>query len=280
MKVPEGGMPRARCQGPPEPHPALMPLSATASVASTAAMPHSPNRMHPLRWVPKDARSLLDVGCNAGDLLADLRLMMPWLDLAGVDVNARVLEVTRERLPDVAIHEAGAEALPFVDGRFDVATCIEVLEHVPAALRRPALAEIRRVLAPGGLLLLRVPHAGRTAWLDSNNLRFRFPRLFRRLLGSGMRDAGYEGARRDVVWHHHFSVPELLELAGPHWTLERVERGGLILYPLADILAWPFYRMKRIDNAGFRLLQRAADFDLGVDYGAASFDVLLLLRKR
>lgn len=255
-------------------------MTTAAAAAPTAALPYTPNRMHPLHWVPKDARSLLDVGCNGGDLLADVRLMMPRLELAGVDVNAQALVVARERLPDVEIHQAGAESLPFADGRFDVVTCIEVLEHVPSELRRGALAEIHRVLAPGGLLLLRVPHAGSTDWLDSNNLRFRFPKLYRRVLRRGMRDAGYEGGTEDVVWHHHFSVPELLELAGPGWSVERMERGGLILYPMADILAWPFYRMRRIDNAAFRALQRVADFDLGVNYGAASFDVLLLLRKQ
>jgi SAM-dependent methyltransferase len=255
-------------------------VTSTAPAAPTAALPYTPNRMHPLRWVPKEARSLLDVGCNGGDLLADVRVMMPWLELAGVDVNAEALAIARKRLPDVELHETGAESLPFADARFDVATCIEVLEHVPAELRRPALAEIHRVLAPNGLLLLRVPHAGSTEWLDSNNLRFRFPRLYRRLLGRGMRDAGYEGGTEDVVWHHHFSVPELLELAGPQWEVERIERGGLILYPVADILAWPFYRTRRIHNPAFRALQRVADFDLGVNYGAASFDVLLLLRKR
>lgn len=257
-----------------------LPLTATAPAVPTAPLGFTPNRMHPLRWVPRDARSLLDVGCNAGDLLADVRQTMPWIELAGVEVNERALALARARLPGVDIHATGAEALPFPDGRFDVVTCIEVLEHVPAQHRRAVLAEIHRVLCPRGLLLLRVPHAGMTDWLDSNNLRFRFPTLYRMLLRRGMRDAGYDGGTEAVVWHHHFSVREVLELAGASWELERVERGGLILYPLADILAWPFYRARRIDHPAFRALQRLADFDLGVDYGAASFDVLLLLRKR
>src|SRR5262249_57735133 len=52
----------------------------------------------------------------------------------------------------------GARALPFGDGSFDRVIAAEVLEHIP--LDRRALAEIARVLRPGGLLAVTVP-----AWL-------------------------------------------------------------------------------------------------------------------
>src|SRR4051812_26329910 len=146
------------------------------------------NRMHPIRWVPADAEAMLDVGCNVGALLKHCREVFPNMRLAGVEINPRALDAARRDVPGAELHASGAENLPFADESFDCVTCIEVLEHVPADLRATALAEMKRVLRPGGRLALRVPHAGAFAFLDSNNLRFRFPWLYRRLIGRGMRD--------------------------------------------------------------------------------------------
>jgi hypothetical protein len=43
-----------------------------------------------------------------------------------------------------------------------------------------------------------------------------------------------------VIWHHHFTCGEMQALAGPGWELEAVRYGGCVLFPLADILSWPF----------------------------------------
>lgn len=235
--------------------------------------------MDPLEWLPPDTQALLDVGCNVGELLGDCRAAHPQIKLAGVDVNREAVDKGRASLPSVDFRYASGTELPFPDQSFDCVTCIEVLEHIPAEKRRHALAEMHRVLRPGGALILRVPHAGAFAWLDSNNLRFRFPRLYGALLGKGRRDAGYESGSAGVVWHHHFTRAELLELVGPAWKLDGERTGALLLLPLTDILCWPFYRLRRIDNPVFRLLQRIARWDVGHDYGSASFDILLRFRR-
>ena len=138
---------------------------------------------------------------------------------------------------------------------------------------------MRRVLRPGGRLVLRVPFAGLFAFLDSNNIRFRIPRIYNSLLKNGRRDAGYAGGSADVVWHHHFNRGELRELLGDGWEIESSRTGGLLLFPLADIALWPFYRLQRTNNFLYRALHRISDFDLGRDYGNSSFDVLMVLKR-
>jgi SAM-dependent methyltransferase len=234
--------------------------------------------MHPMRWVPADAEALLDVGCNVGALLRHCRAVYPSMRLAGVDMNPAAVADARRALPDADLHAAGADRLPYADASFDCVTCIEVLEHVPAERRRDALAEMRRVLRPGGRLVLRVPHDGLFAFLDVGNLRFRFPRLYGRLVGRGLSDDAYE-PHGGAGWHHHFTLAELQALAGDGWTVERSRRGGLFLTPLHAILCWPWYRRGKTEHAVFRAMLRVAELDLAVDYGAASYGLLLILRR-
>src|SRR5262245_24816765 len=229
------------------------------------------NWMQPVRWVPRETESLLDVGCNVGEHLSSYAAAYPQIRLSGVDINPAAVAMARANLPQADLHVTSATVLPFSDNSFDCVTCIEVLEHIPAALREQALAEVRRVLRKGGRFILRVPHAGLFAFLDSNNLRFRMPRLYRALVREGRRDAGYAGGSADIVWHHHFSRDELTDLLSDGWELESSRTGGLLLFPLCDIALWPFYRLQRTNNPMYHALRRIATFDIARDYGAASF---------
>jgi SAM-dependent methyltransferase len=226
-------------------------------------------------FIDREPKSLLDVGCNVGAWLAECRRRWPEARLAGIEPNASVLEIARQKLPDADLRVSGADQLPFPDGSFGVATCVEVLEHVPAELRRAAFREIHRVLEPEGRLVLTVPHAGWFAFLDSNNVRFHLPKLYAALAGRGLRDAHAS----EVEWHHHFSVAELLDLAGDRFRVLTVRYGSLFIAPLMDWASWPFYRAGRSDHWLRRACERAAVWDTGNDYGPASSRVLLALER-
>jgi SAM-dependent methyltransferase len=242
------------------------------------SLQNSLGRMEAVRWIPKQVKALLDVGCNVGALLCHCGELFPGARLAGVDVNSAALQQARVCLPGADLQHATAERLPYPDESFDCVTMIEVLEHVPVDLRRRSLAEVRRVLSPGGVAIIRVPHAGLFAWLDPNNFRFRAPALYRWLIGSGRRDTGCGGSG-SVVWHHHFSRCELLDLAGEGWTLEQCCMGGLMLVPFMDLCCWPFYRTGWTNNRFYRALERIAAIDLRCNYGRLSYSVLLILRR-
>ena len=53
---------------------------------------------------------------------------------------------------------------------------------------------------------------------------------------------------------------------------------ALILLPLGDLMRWPFYRLN-IASRLLTLIDRTIIWDLGIDYGRASFTILLVLRK-
>ncbi|HUG15515.1 MAG TPA: methyltransferase domain-containing protein, partial [Thermomicrobiales bacterium] len=100
---------------------------------------------------------VLDCGCGEGygsALLAETAA-----EVVGLDRDARVVEFAAakyalsDRLRFIA---SDAERLPFDDGAFDLITCFQVLEHLHDA--RSFLREARRVLAPGGALLLTTPN--------------------------------------------------------------------------------------------------------------------------
>jgi SAM-dependent methyltransferase len=93
---------------------------------------------------------MLDAGCGTG-----LNLSSMPSGSVGLDINPRNLALIRGRLPDRTAVEGDIEDMPFADAAFETVLCTEVLEHVPYPER--ALAEVRRVLRPGGLLLGSVP---------------------------------------------------------------------------------------------------------------------------
>ena len=91
----------------------------------------------------------VDVGCGTGHHLRGL--VARGFAVAGVDGSAEMLAQARREVPDAELHQAGVEALPFAPDSFDLALCIEVLRYLPDP--GPCLAEIARVLRPGGVCI-------------------------------------------------------------------------------------------------------------------------------
>ena len=97
-------------------------------------------------------RALLDAGCGRGERLADCAEKWPNAALFGVDCDAENAAAARENCPGAEIVTGDVCALPWADGRFDAALCECTLSLLDAPER--CLAELFRVLRPGGALLL------------------------------------------------------------------------------------------------------------------------------
>ena len=103
------------------------------------------------RHVTDRRPKILDVGCGTG---ANLLLLSKYGDAEGVDVSEDALAFCRERGLENLKLGAG-EDLPYEDGTFDLVTAFDVVEHMDDDLA--GLKEMRRVLRPGGRVLLFVP---------------------------------------------------------------------------------------------------------------------------
>jgi ubiquinone/menaquinone biosynthesis C-methylase UbiE len=100
----------------------------------------------------------LDLGCGAGEFTA--ALARAGADVVGADVAEAALDRARSRHPEVEFRLVPFDGpLPFADGSFDLVWSSEVIEHVADTARW--LSELRRVLLPGGRLLLTTPSHGR-----------------------------------------------------------------------------------------------------------------------
>ncbi len=100
--------------------------------------------------------SILDVGCGTGVFATLIRGILPRATVWGVDLVADMLAGGRERWRALggraAPIQADSERLPFPAGVFDVVACANSFHHYPHQER--AVAEMHRVLKPGGKLLL------------------------------------------------------------------------------------------------------------------------------
>jgi len=101
-------------------------------------------------------RRILDAGCGSGPLSAALRDR--GAVVTGIDASAGMLALARRRLgDDVALHVVDlSDHLPFPDGAFDDVVASLVLHYLQDW--GPTLAELRRVLRPGGRLIASVDH--------------------------------------------------------------------------------------------------------------------------
>ena len=100
-------------------------------------------------------RRLLDVGCGTGALLRQARARVPEVDLAGIDPAHGMVSTAHARWNagrPAAFLNAAVERLPFVDESFDLVVSTISFHHWHD--QKAGLTEIRRVLAPGGALVL------------------------------------------------------------------------------------------------------------------------------
>lgn len=155
---------------------------------------------------PDAGDAVLDVGCGTGTLALLLEEAVGAEGrVEGIDASPEMIAEARKKIskkrPRANVQVALIEQIPFGEGEFDLATSTYVFHHLPEELKKTGLAEIRRVLKPGGRLLI-VDFAGQHMWgrggshsLIGHLMAIIFGRADRRRLA--------DSASEDVPSHAH-----------------------------------------------------------------------------
>jgi arsenite methyltransferase len=155
----------------------------------------------PVEWLDIPTGGVaLDVGSGPGNVTASLARAAGRDGLAlGLDISVPMLTraVDAQAGPNVGFLRADAQQLPFRDETFDAVTSLAVLQLIPDP--SATLAEIARVLKPGGRIALMVPTAGRGAeflkWLPNGGVTF----FAEDELGDTFEDLGLVGVRTKTL---------------------------------------------------------------------------------
>lgn len=169
---------------------------------------------------------VVDIGCNHG--YGSRVLAGKAKSVAGVDISENAIATAKRgtALPNLQFYLSNAEGMPFADGSFDAAVSFQVIEHIEDVGRY--LAEIHRVLKPGGKVIFTTPNRviriapGHAPWnqyhvreYDANELKVLLQPFFTAVEISGLYG---KGALHDVEYRRVLrkrnkqSVPYLLNL--------------------------------------------------------------------
>ena len=158
----------------------LVAVWAAAAVVFLNAMLNSPMRLPTERFMTSASGRVLDVGAGSGRAAIGVLLARPRATATGVDIysgywgidentperfmrNARIAGVAER----AAARVGDMRELPFGDGEFDAVVSSYAIDHLRRAERPKAIAEVARVLKPGGEFLLMIIQVDWRTWLVS-----------------------------------------------------------------------------------------------------------------
>src|ERR1700681_1269843 len=136
----------------------LTALHETATESGThfidmASRGHAINEM--VRAFGSKPVSIMEVGCSAGHLLADMRRSLPNATLTGGDYTLGTLVKLGQKMPDIPLVRFNLADSPLPSDTYDAMVLLNVLEHIEDDIA--ATKHIARMLKPGGVAVIEVP---------------------------------------------------------------------------------------------------------------------------
>jgi SAM-dependent methyltransferase len=211
------------------------------------------------RLTPLHAQRIVEVGCGAAALARKLLAAYPDCRVTGLEVDQtqHAHNLAAPPTPGLAFVAAGAQAIPFDDGAFDLALMLKSLHHVPPDLLDPGLAEVRRVLRPGGHLYISEPVFDGP--LNEINRLFNDEQAVRRAAYQALRRAVDAGGWREVTEYHFMMTAFYADFddferratgvtfADRRWSADMRERVRVRFEALRPPAGQPFVRPMRVN---------------------------------
>jgi ubiquinone/menaquinone biosynthesis C-methylase UbiE len=161
----------------------------------------------------------LDLGCGTGTLAILLKQFHPEAEVVGLDGDAKILAIASSKAAkagvEITLENGMASQLPYPDGSFDRVLTSLVIHHLSGPDKRLAMAEVYRVLRPGGEFHIAdfgEPHSGYARVVSAllRGLEHAAENL-RGLLPAMLRQAGFEGVEETAYYATVFGTLALLK---------------------------------------------------------------------
>lgn len=197
-----------------------------------------------------EGKDVLDIGASVG-WFEKMALEAKCQSIAGIEPQKENFYLAEKEVPGAVFKEGSALNIPFADNSFDLVAMFDVIEHIPRNTEPLAIGEIKRVLRPGGTLVLSTPFA---YWL------------------ANIMDPAWW-----LIGHRHYKEKNLVDmLKNEGFKIESVEKRGGIFELVSAVLMyffkWVFrteipykdwFEKKRVseyltDKAGFETLYMKA----------------------
>jgi SAM-dependent methyltransferase len=140
--------------------------------------------------------SIMEVGCSAGHLLADMRRSLPNATLTGGDYTLGTLVKLGEKMPGIPLVRFNLAASPLPSNSYDAMVLLNVLEHIEDDIA--ATSHIARMLKPSGVAVIEVP-AGPELFDDYDRQLQHFRRYTLQTICSVVEQAGLVVERRNYL---------------------------------------------------------------------------------
>ncbi len=189
--------------------------------------------------LPARAR-ILDAGCGSGRNMVEFARHGT---VTGVELSATSVGLARERGVGEVV-EGSVLEMPFEADSFDLAASLDVIEHLQDDIA--ALRELRRVVAPGGALLVTVP-AYQWLWSGHDEVNHHFRRYTRRSLQRAGEQAGWQQAR--TTYFNSLLLPAAIVLRVLDRFSRKTTESSLDLWVPPAPVNWLLERPLRIEAA-------------------------------
>jgi SAM-dependent methyltransferase len=187
--------------------------------------------------LPARAR-ILDAGCGSGRNMVELAAHGT---VTGIELSQASVARARERATGEVIAGSVLE-MPFDAGSFDLAASLDVIEHLEDDLA--ALRELRRVVAPGGSLLVTVP-AYQWLWSGHDEINHHFRRYTRRTLQRAGEEAGWHQVR--TTYFNSLLLPAAIMLRVLDRFSRKTTESSLDLWVPPEPLNWLLERPLQLE---------------------------------